>query len=899
MYSVDTTAFLTRREYKLNGKKQQLEREKARIDDMIDHLRIEIDDIIHNKEAADQIRQHIGQVELYFYQNDGLFTVEQIDKLLRINERYNMLYHYRQMKIDKIKAVKEQIHDTLNEAIEKNKWRQHKVLRRLRPDALVERNVISNFESSLSRILGIETNTLTLDLITIEVFYEECAQQLINDGFTYNGEKYVFFAASAGQIRTKRTVFIKESVLQEHEDTLTCGLSIDDINARGGVNVNKFLAYYALSGSATDWWEDFDIDRCIVVPDFASTVHGVVDHVDDVTYTVERKEMDIEIEHTDGCGMMLPSVSRHNFMIRMPWVKGLLAVFDFRRFIEEHDCNPVITDVWGAEHNVIDEDIRVILTKSQMKMHKYYPSWDAYKDSFKKYHCQAGRCKEEEDYISDAQINYQMLQTLTDITQEELAKIAEPAIQRIDNATKSIAGMLDIMRATKDNQHKSPLEKALYLCPELLTDNHCKETITEIKRKMVNEYRAGKLPVNGKYTFVVPDLYAACEYWFLHEEHPRGLLDDGEVFCALYPTAHKLDCLRAPHLYREHAVRRNLIDNMTADWFSTNAIYTSCHDLISRILQFDNDGDTLLIVANPTIIKVAERNMRGVVPLYYEMKKAEPNIIDRSKFYEGMKLAWAGGKIGEPSNNITKIWNEDEIGEDEELAVKLLCMEVNYTIDFAKTLYKTKRPDWVDDFLGRYTRKKVPYFFQEAKGKEKHQVSAITESLVNQLRGLIKNKRISYHNLAPFDYTLLMYDRSVDYCDMRLAKTYDDLAQKYHFKLAHTYDEDETNISYIIALCMEQLEDLQITMEQMIDQLTYYLFNKRSKKSLYWCCFGDRLIENLEKNLDRSTRCCLKCGVRFKPRNNRQRYCSDCAGEIKREKARLRQQRHRERNRIT
>lgn len=895
MYSVDTTAFLTRREYRLNGKKQQLEREKGRIDDMIEHLKIEIDDIIHNKEAADQIRQHIGQVELYFYQNGGLFTVEQIDKLLRINERYNMLYHYRQMKIDKIKAVKERIHDMLNKAIEKNNWRQHKVLRQLRQDVLVERNVISNFESSLTRILGIETNTLTMDLMTVEVFYEECAQQLINDGFMYNGEKYVFFAASAGQIRTKRTVFIKESVLRKHEDTLMCGLTLDEINARGGVNVNKFLAYFALSSSATDWWQDFDIDRCIVVPDFEAPVHGVVDHVDDATYTVERKEMDIDIEHTDGCGMMLPCISDHNFMIRMPWVKGLLAVFDFWRFIRENNCDPVIKDIYGVEHDIFKEDICIILTKSQFKMWKYYDSWDQYKDNFKKYGCQAGRCKEEEDYIPDAQINYQMLQTLTDITPKELERIAEPAIRRIDNATQSIAGMLDIMRATKDNRHKSPLEEALYLCPELLTDNHCKETLTELKRKMVNEYRAGKLPVNGKYTFVVPDLYAACEYWFLHDEHPRGLLDDGEIFCALYPNAKKLDCLRAPHLYREHAVRRNIVDNMTADWFMTNAVYTSCHDLISRILQFDVDGDTLLVVANKTLISVAERNMQNVVPLYYEMKKAEPNIIDRSKFYDGMKLAWAGGKIGEPSNNITKIWNEDEIGEDEELAVKLLCLEVNFTIDYAKTLYKPTRPDWVDDFLGQYTRKKVPYFFQEAKGKSRDQVSAITESLVNQLRGLIKNKRISYHKLAPFDYTLLMNDRTVDYCDPNLARIYDELAAKYHFKLAHTYNEDEDNLGYIVIVCMEQLNESNMTIDQMIDQLTYYLFNKRSKKSLFWCCFGDKLIENLKANLDKSTRCCYTCGRRFKPRNNRQKYCDDCIADHRREMEKLKKRRQRER----
>ena len=218
--------------------------------------------------------------------------------------------------------------------------------------------------------------------------------------------------------------------------------------------------------------------------------------------------------------------------------------------------------------------------------------------------------------------------------------------------------------------------------------------------------------------------------------------------------------------------------------------------------------------------------------------------------------------------------------------------------DYAKTLYKPTRPDWVDDFLGKYTRKKVPYFFQEAKGKEKHQVSPITESLVNQLRGLIKNKRISYHKLAPFDYTLLMSDRTLDYCDPKLAMIYDSLAQQYHFKLAHTYDEDETNISYIVNLCHQALTESGLTIEQMADQLVYYLFNKRSKKSLLWCCFGDILLENLKNNLDRHTRCCRKCGQRFKPYTNRQRYCSSCAIEMKRENARLRKRRQRERERV-
>ena len=43
-----------------------------------------------------------------------------------------------------------------------------------------------------------------------------------------------------------------------------CGLTINKINAKGGNNVNKHLAYMALTNSATDEWPEFDIDKSIV-----------------------------------------------------------------------------------------------------------------------------------------------------------------------------------------------------------------------------------------------------------------------------------------------------------------------------------------------------------------------------------------------------------------------------------------------------------------------------------------------------------------------------------------------------------------------------------------------------------------------------------------------------------
>lgn len=183
----------------------------------------------------------------------------------------------------------------------------HRSQRELRTEYVVDKNVISVFESMLTRTLGMETGKLYDDFMVIRTYYFDVIEDLILNGYTFNGERYICFTASAGQIRTKKTVFIKERVWEKYQKTIMCGLSVQKINELGGININKYLAYLALCNSATDLWEDFDIRKTIVVDDMATMVSGTVDFIDHKTYSVDRRDMEIPITHTDGCGMVLPS----------------------------------------------------------------------------------------------------------------------------------------------------------------------------------------------------------------------------------------------------------------------------------------------------------------------------------------------------------------------------------------------------------------------------------------------------------------------------------------------------------------------------------------------------------------------------------------------------------------
>lgn len=595
-------------------------------------------------------------------------------KLMAKNEIANDYDFWKKSVNILIKAEKDGLSEILDRRL------NDRTPRVLNPDALKDKAIISLFESSLTRALGIGQNELTQDLFILNVFFFQIFESLVKDGFIYNGNKYVFLTASAGQIRTKRAVFIREDRYDAIQQKIMCGLTVEEINNRGGINTNKYLAYLALCNSATDVWEDFDIDRSIVVDDFETDVAGEVDYINEIDYSITRQQTNTPIPHTDGCGMMLDDTTR---MVRLPWVKGLLVTFPFDKFIQEK-CNGEckIYDIYGNEHDIIAEKIKYIFTKSQFKLWKFYDSWDCYKAQFKAWQCEACYCNIEEPFIPKAKINYQMLQTLSDIKDDEIERITRRTVDEINKVGNDYQTTMRLLGATDYNQSPNYFQQALMLYPELFRDAYHRDILKQVKKSLVKQAKGGRLVVNGRYQFLAPDLYAFCEWLFLGMQNPDGLLADGEVYSRLNRDGAELACLRSPHLYREWAVRKNKRGDELDKWFGcTKCVYTSTHDLISRYLMFDVDGDKSLVIQDRTLTAIAKRNMKDIRPLAYELKKAKGGLITPEALYEGMSHAYTGGNIGPISNNITKVWNSGNIGEEQLNVVKWLCLYNNAVID--------------------------------------------------------------------------------------------------------------------------------------------------------------------------------------------------------------------------
>ncbi len=813
-------------------------------------------------------------------------------------------------KKEKQKTAKEQLCSLLSNKIKQNErtnGTDH--IRTLSRRHLNDTNVISAFSSVLSRAIGIGQDELTDAMIIVRIYHFDIFKDLLYYGFVYQGEKYQYFSSSAGQIRQKKAVFLRESVFCRIEKNIMCGLTIDKINAKGGINVNKYLACLALANSASDKWEQFDIDRTIVVEDFETDVNGACDFVDETDYSITRKTGSIPIPHTDGAGMILPSLSSVNFIFRAPWMKGLLGVFDFRKFAEKNNYSPVICDIYGQKHDIIAEDIQIIFTKSQFKMYKYYENWEEYKTYFKNYGCCAGICSMEEERIKNAKINYQMLQTFTDITDEEITLLTKASAEKIKNICSSKETMLELLGVTPYNTKMTPFQEALKLYPALLNDTFAKDVLRDAKNSLLKKYRSGKLEIKGKYTFLLPDFYAACEYWFGHIKMPDGLLDDQEVYCRLLRTHKKLDCLRSPHLYKEHAVRQNTAHESyreravkIGEWFTTNGLYASTHDLISKILMYDVDGDKSLVVYDPDFIRIAERNMNGIVPLYYNMRKASPAALNRRSIYEGLCAAFTGGNIGIYSNYIAKIWNDDvfQSGTDEEKrqavdCVKRLCCQNNFVIDYAKTLYKPEFPKKIKTQIAKYTNALLPAFFEYAKDKDKSQVRKRNGSLVNQIYEKIPDQPIRTRRLT-LDmpaYRTMMSDKTA-VCAKEVAALYDKLNRTYRY-MSVFKENDSPNIGYIVCKIRELFCQTGYCDREITDMLVEYLYGREKRtKQLLWLCYGPQIVANLKQNLKppktkfiRCTECGEWIEVAQKARTKR---CSRCNAIVQKEKTRLRVQ---------
>lgn len=859
------------------------------------------------------------------------------------------------LKEDKVYSVIDEGNKRLNKIIKDEiKIYNKENIREIDSKHFKEVNVIAFFDNDLTRTLGIDEEIPTTEFIVIEVGNTDMAivEQVITNGLIITErvklgvdendvdilevrkDKYKFFTAGAGQTRQKKFMMIKDKEWNEHEKELMNGLTIERINEMGGMNINKFNAYLSLNNSASEVVEGFDIDKCIVVDDFTEIVNEEVDYIsrDDevdngkttyITKTgkevtrykkrtewdITRQVMDVPIDFMDGAGICLESIFRRNTQIRMPWFKGILCPVNYKKYILENNLKTTVIDIYGKEYDVIKDDIRVIFTKSQFKMWKYYKNiydkygnlfisgWEVYKACFKYYKRTCNKCLEDETHLKDMKINYQMLQTLTEMKDSEIEILTKDTKDLIKKIHIDRDAQLDFLGATLNKKNRSYMQEVIRLYPEILSSKYIKEQLKQTLKSFKKECKSGRIRLKAKRVFIIPDLIHFISILF--GDGKTYALEKNEVYFDTYKDSERLALLRSPHLSREWSLNKNIKENDYTKYFKTNAIYVNAKDLMSKVLMNDWDGDEALVIEDceeqKWLLDLAEKQMSELRPLYYEMGGGGNTEINSRNTYNSLKFVYEKSNIGKVSNTLTNIWAKDDCKDNMDI-IKMLCAYNNWIIDSAKKLELPKLPKYVKETMNNKT---YPYFFQFAKNKEKKECRPIGNGVIDKicksidnlnnsdfdyskgfgkfkLRPLLNNNKvkinydvIDFYNLLEKETRSLISKYRVKYKDEDCKFNYKELAYEEARKRTLDFSKSE-NVDYL----------------DLVDMIIKYSFKEDEMKLAFvFEVFGAVIINNINKNikesLDNGYIMCKECGKRVENTNGKTIYCDKCAKKIK------------------
>ena len=372
------------------------------------------------------------------------------------------------------------------------------------------------------------TDTLFVkDIINVEVIHKKEYKQLAKDGFYVNGVKYIRFCCGSGQMRRNTITFINAELYPYMYESLMCGLQ-DKITK---INLAKLSAYFALAFSSILWVRT---PRVCVTKDFENVVpQQKVDFIykdENKKAYVKERIMDITLNCADGQGLIDPEFSRlwasdmnldyvpSSFVVRSVFVKGNVVPFDFKEYARRNNIT-TIKDKWGKEYNV--EDIDVILSESQFKMHKYYESWDEYLKYFNQYNIKWGVARYNKKHDDENILaNYQYLQCLN-INAEDIKELIAPTVQWLKNicSGQDLYSLLFLFGCKDENvdyqnmysSAQTNFTKAVVRNNMMLKDSYIRKQIYHNIVKCIDKAKIGKIWIRGNYQFAISDPVAQCQ----------------------------------------------------------------------------------------------------------------------------------------------------------------------------------------------------------------------------------------------------------------------------------------------------------------------------------------------------------------------------------------------------
>lgn len=384
-------------------------------------------------------------------------------------------------------------------------------------------------------------------------------------GYKINGVKYVRLLGTSGGIKNSTIVFVSERLAGELRRRVENGRDQDKPLVTAKLEAYKSLT---CSGSAPVSMPHGVIVVDDVMTSFTSDVTYLTDEEDGEPVMRTLTDEPIEMDASDGYGIMLPSLAERwsdelkldytasGFVTRMAWEKGLVVTFDFVDFADKVAHDPYVTDAWGKTRDVRDAEL--ILTTSMVKLWDSYRSCEHYLYESIRNGYTFGISKIAPKTLDNERtLNYQFIQSY-DLTDDDIDELTAPTLREFseviyDDWRRAVLFLKgDGLRNGKIDVMDDDYIKAIMVDERVLGDPYVQDCIYQLSRRRINDAKVGALKVHGNYSIVSGDPYLLCQSMFGLEK--TGLLKTGEIYNEYWANdgAEKLACFRAPMTCHEN-----------------------------------------------------------------------------------------------------------------------------------------------------------------------------------------------------------------------------------------------------------------------------------------------------------------------------------------------------------
>lgn len=584
-------------------------------------------------------------------------------------------------------------------------------IRRVRKEAnnIQNRRAIKQLYTKLDK-LQYKPDYMCLIIDKEKDYYRACR------GFSINGVKYKRLLGTNGGIKNSTIVFVSERLVDELRRRIDNGRNPD-----AELVPAKLEAYKALTCSAST---PVSLPNGILVVDdceteFLSDIIYLTDEDDGEPVMEMRKDEKIQMDASDGYGIMLPSLADKwseelgldyrvsGVNTRFSFEKGMVFTFDFVDFADKVAKKYIVKDAWGNEVDI--RNVELVLTTSMVKLWDSYESCEDYINKSIENGYTFGIAKTcTKELETERNLNYQFIQSY-DLDDNDIEELISPTMNEIKDVLggdwrKTVIFLKGAgLNADNIGRIDDDFIKAIMIDPRMVDDPFAQSTIYQLIRNRINEAKVGVLKVHGNYSIVSGDPYTLCQSIFGLEL--TGLLKDGEIYNQYWADrgADRLACFRAPMTCHNNIRLVRPADNEQArywyQYMTTCTIFNSWDTAASALNGCDFDGDLVMLTDN----KVLVNKLQPLPALMCAQRRATKRVPTEDDFIRS-NIESFGNDIGQTTNWITSMFEvrarfEKGSEEYDTLSYRIRCGQLyqQNAIDKAKGIVCKPMPRlWYD-----------------------------------------------------------------------------------------------------------------------------------------------------------------------------------------------------------